>query len=127
MPSPKSLLVTYGFSTDWLVAPSTRLPVPTFIGNGDLATIPGTMVFYVKRPEILRAGPAFTVDDYIQLRGHMSKIERDVPSFHSPKKIRLQHPLELSEPIYLGCVEVGKTTIITCTVCTFPIKLMQVA
>src|SRR5437667_10947937 len=73
MPSPKSLLTTYGISTNWLVAPLTGLPVPTFIGERDTVTIPGTLVFYVKRPETVTPGPAFSVEDSIQLRGHMSK------------------------------------------------------
>ena len=124
MPSPKSLLTTYGISTNWLVAPLTGLPVPTFIGERDTVTIPGTLVFYVKRPETVTPGPAFSVEDSIQLRGHMSKIERKVPDFHSPRKIHLQHPLAMSEPIYLRCVEVGKTTTITCTVSTSSIKLI---
>lgn len=114
MPSPKSLVTMYGVSTKWLVAPETRLIVPKFIKEED--EVPGNLAFYVNRPEAVTSGGPFVVDDYIQLYGHMSKIERTIPGFHSPRKIRLQHPLEMSQPIYLRCVEVGNETAVSWTV-----------
>jgi len=113
MPSPRSPLTIYGLSTKWLLSPQDGLPVPTAIGGGETVNVSGVLVFKTQRGELVTSTRPFATYDSVKLRGHMSKIERSVPEFHSPIQIHLQHPVELTEFKYLKCVQAGKSTTIS--------------
>ena len=86
-----------GESTEWLIAPRTIHMVPKSILNGATVRIDGKFTFRVKRPRDIPVGRPFSVEDAFKLRGHMSGIDRAIPGFHSPRKITLQHPIEMSQ------------------------------
>jgi hypothetical protein len=100
-----------GESTDWLVAPPTTHVVPRSILSGQTLMIDGKFTFHVKRPQDIPVGRPFSVEDAFKLRAHMTGIERTVPGFHSPRRITLQHPIEMSKPKYLRCLTVGQEAV----------------
>ena len=111
-PSPSASEVTMvGESTDWLVAPATTHVVPRSILNGATVMIDGKFTFRVKRPKDATEGKPFSVDDAFRLKGHMSGIDRPIPEFHVPNKIKLEHPVEMSAPKFLRCLTVGQEAI----------------
>lgn len=111
-PSPSASKVTMmGESTDWLVAPPTIHAVPRSILNGATVMIDGKFTFRVKRPKDATEGKPFSVNDAFHLKGHMSRIDRPVPGFHIPHKIKLEHPVEMSAPKFLRCLTVGQEAV----------------
>jgi hypothetical protein len=116
-PSPKaSQVVLEGESTDWLVAPRTTHNVPRSVMSGAALMIDGKITYRVRRPKDFPAGRPFSVEDAFKLRAHMSGIDRDMRDFHSPKRITLQHPIEMSKPKYLRCLTVGQEAVFSWTV-----------
>jgi hypothetical protein len=116
-PSPKFAQVTLqGLSTAWLVAPQTTLTLPVSIMNGSTITLPGTIVFRAKRANTFPVGRVFQVDDAFKLQGYMSKIGRNIPGFHLPKKVTIQHPVKMTAPRYLRCLTVGQEAVFSWTV-----------
>jgi hypothetical protein len=112
MPSPSASEVTMGGeSTDWLIAPRTTHIVQRSTMNSATVMIDGKFTFRVKRPKDATEGKPFSVNDAFQLRGHMSGIDRPVPGFHSPQKVKLEHPVEMSTPKFLRCLTVGQEAI----------------
>ena len=118
-PSPSASQVTVeGESTDWLVAPRTTHMVPRSILNGATVRIDGIFTFRVKRPKDIPTGRPFSVEDAFTLRGHMSGIDRAAPRFHSPRRITLQHPIEMSKPKFLRCLTIGQEAVFSWKVYT---------
>jgi len=120
MPFPKALVSMHGQSTKWLQAPETRLPVPPLVTKGATAPIPGSITFKIKQRADVIPGAANQDMDAFTLRGHMSKIERDIPSFQLPRNIIIQHPIQIvAEPKHLRCLAPGKQTLFMWTVPNF--------
>jgi hypothetical protein len=107
-----------GESTDWLIAPRTTHIVQRSTMNGATVMIDGKFTFRVKRPKDATEGKPFSVNDAFQLHGHMSGIDRPVPGFHSPNKVKLEHPVEMSTPKFLRCLTVGQEAIFSWKVYT---------
>jgi hypothetical protein len=61
-------------------------------------------------------GSSFSTRDQIQLVAHMSKIARDIPNFHIPKEIILQHPIEITKPEFLRTMTPGQDALFFWTV-----------
>jgi hypothetical protein len=117
MPFPRALVTMHGQSTTWLEAPETRLAVPPLVTKDSTAPISGSITFKIKPRPVVSPGAANQDIDAFTLRGHMSKIERDIPSFQLPRNIIIQHPIEIvAEPKHLRCVAPGKQTLFTWTV-----------
>ena len=120
-PSPSSAQVTMeGESTDWLIAPRTTHLLPKSIISGSTVRLDGKFTFRVKRPNDIPVGRPFSVDDAFKLRGHMSGIDRTLPSFHQPKPVKLRFPIEMSKLKYLRCLTVGQEAVFSWKVCPFP-------
>lgn len=116
--SPSMSQVTVrGKSSDWLIAPQTTLLVQKCLLGGSIDTLEGTFTFKVKRPTTFPVGRPFAVRDGVGLGGYMSGIERAVRGFHTPRKIPLQHPIEMNRFRSLRCVAAGQEALITWTVC----------
>lgn len=107
-----------GESTEWLIAPRTIHQVPKSIVNGGTVRIDGKFTFRVKRPREVPVGRPFSVEDAFKLRGHMSGIDRTIPGFHSPKRITLQHPIEMSQLKFLKCLTLGQEAVFSWKVCS---------
>jgi hypothetical protein len=100
-----------GESTDWVAARTTTHVVPRSIPNGATVLIDGKFTFRVKRPQDATEGKPFSVNDAFHLKGHMSGIDRPIPRFHVPSKIKLEHPVEMSTPKFLRCLTVGQEAV----------------
>src|SRR5262245_50794277 len=98
-------------STDWLSARRVIHSIPRSIENEATVHIDGIFTFRVKRPRENPTGRSFVVEDTIKLGGHLSGIERPIRGFHTPKKIKLQHPIEMSQPRFLRCLTVGQEAV----------------
>lgn len=115
--SPSMSQVTVnGMSTNWLIAPETKLLVQKCLLGGSIDKLQGTFTFTVKRPATFPVGQPFTVMDGFELGAEMSGIERVVPGFHSPRQIQLQHPIEMNRLRSLRCLAAGQEALVTWTV-----------
>lgn len=121
MPSPRSTdsITMKGAPTDWLQPTATRLKVPPLILSRATAQVEGTLSFLVKRPDTLHGGEPYVVVDRLCLQGHMSKLRRQLPNFHSGREIVLRYPIEISRPQYLRSLPAGHETMVTFTVNLF--------
>jgi len=73
--------------------------------------IDGKFTFLARRPKNAPLDRPFSVQDSFQLRGTMSGINRVIPGFHVPKRVTLEHPVEMSKPKMLRCLTVGQEAV----------------
>jgi hypothetical protein len=116
-PSPKfSSISVCANSSTWLAAPETKLWLPQPLMQGATVTLPGTITMQVKQANGYPAGPSYSSFESLELTGHMSRVDRTLPDFRTPMRIKLGFPVELTKPKFLRCMTVGQEAIFSWTV-----------